>query len=600
MENAQPQARQGRRVRWGLLLVLALVCVLILGGILVVAGIASLVHGKTVSVKPNSTLVMSFNRPLQETPPDPFLTQLFHADVYSVYEVTSALDKAAIDPRINNVLIDLRGFSAGFGQIQDVREAVARFRKKSHKQVWTYFESTGNGGYYLASATDKIYAPPSAYLALTGLAVQVPFYRGVLDHFGIEPELYHIGDYKSYSDIFMRKKMREAQKVATNAILNSLYGQLVDGISRGRNISVEGVKKIINDKGLLMGNHLKDLKLVDGQWYEDQVADALKKANGNKEKWRHISLINYLKDNRVDPSSGATKTIALVVASGGIVSGEGSGTSMASGANIGSATVTQWLKKAARDSSVKAVVFRVNSPGGSGLASDVIWREVELLKKKKPVVVSMSNVAGSGGYYISMGANAIVAQPGTITGSIGVVSGKFVFKGLLDRFGYHQEALRRGKNSTMMSAYVPFNKDQEALIYKQMKGFYDMFVNKAAEGRGKTPKYIDNIGQGRIWSGEDALKNGLVDKLGGIDTAIALAKEKAGIKASEKVRIKLYPPPKSFIQTLFDTGLEDVTHARSVSQMPPELARAYKDYESLKPLLSDPAVLVTPVVVEVN
>lgn len=600
MENTQSPAQPGRRVRWGLLLVLALVCLLILGGILIAAGLAALMHGKTVSVKPDSTLVMSFNQPLQETPPDPFLTELFHSDVYSVYQVTSSLDKAAIDPRIKNVLIDLRGFSAGLGQIQDVREAVADFRKKSHKQVWTYFESTGNGGYYLASATDQIYAPPSAYLALTGLAAQVPFYRGVLDHFGIEPQLYHIGAYKSYSDTFMNKTMSEAQKVATNAILDSLYGQLIDGISRGRNIPVAAVEDIINKKSLLMGSQLEALKLVDGEWYEDQVTDALRKANGNKEKWRHVSLRSYLKDNRVNPSSGATKTIAIVVASGGIVSGEGSGTSMGSGKNIGSATVTKWLEKAARDSSVKAVVFRVNSPGGSGLASDVIWREVELLKKKKPVVVSMSDVAGSGGYYISMGADAIVAQPGTITGSIGVVSGKFVFKGLLDRFEYNQEALTRGKNSTMMSAYSKFTPEQEKLINDQMHGFYDMFVNKAAQGRHTTYDKIDKIGQGRIWSGEDALKNGLVDKLGGIDTAIALAKERAGIKASEKVKIKLYPAPRSFLETLFNTDVEEVARARTISKLPPQLARAYEDYENLKPLLSDPAVLVTPVLVEVN
>ena len=600
MENTQSPAQPGRRVRWGLLLVLALVCVLILGGILIVAGMASLMRGKTVSVKPDSTLVMSFKQPLRETPPDPFLTELFHANVYSVYQVTSALDKAAIDPRIKNVLIDLRGFSAGLGQIQDVREAVAGFRKKSHKQVWTYFEYAGNGGYYLASATDKIYAPPSAYLALTGLAAQVPFYRGVFDKFGIEPQLYHIGAYKSYSDIFMKKTMSDAQKEATNAILDSLYGQLVDGISRGRNIPVAAVKKIINEKSLLMGSQLEALKLVDSAWYEDQVDDALKKTNGNKERWRHVSLRNYLKDNRVNPSSGATKTIAIVVASGGIVSGEGSGTSMGSGKNIGSATVTNWLKKAARDSSVKAVVFRVNSPGGSGLASDVIWREVELLKKKKPVVVSMSDVAGSGGYYISMGADAIVAQPGTITGSIGVVSGKFVFHDLLGKFDYNQETIKRGDNADMMSAYQPFSEEQAKLINEQMQAFYKLFVTKAAEGRHTTFEKINAIGQGRIWSGEDAIKNGLVDKLGGIDTAIALAKEKAGIKASEKVKIKLYPAPKSFLETLFNTDVEDVMRTRTISKLPPQMAKAYENYESLKPLLSDPAVLITPVVVEVN
>ncbi len=585
--------QQPKRVRWGLILVLAVIVFVILGGILVVVGFAALMKGRQVSVEPDSTLVLNLDRPLQETPPDPLLTQLFHKKVYSVFEVTRAIDKAAADRRIKNLLLNIGSFHSGFGQIQDLRGAVKRF-EKSGKPVWAYFEATGNGGYYLASAADKVYAPPTAYLALSGLAVEMPFYRGIFDKLRIEPQLYHIGKYKSYSDMFMLKDMSKAQREATNAILDSLYGQLVSGIAEGRKLTSDEVKKDI-DNGFLRGSQLTKLRLVDGLLYSDQVEDALKRANGNRQRWRYITLGNYAKDRRFSFSPGAGNAIGLVVASGGIVGGEGEGSSVAMGKNLGAASAIKWLREVGRDNSIKAVVLRVNSPGGSGLASDLIWRQVEVLKKSKPVVVSMSNVAGSGGYYIAMGANAIVAEPGTITGSIGVISGKFVLKGLLDWAGYNQVTLKRGANADMMSAYHPFTPAQETIIKAQMAAFYKDFVSKAAQGRHMTFKQIDAIGRGRIWSGEDALKIGLVDKLGGIDTAIALAKEKAGISKTAKVRIKLYPRPKTIFESLFNTDLNDLSRARALSNLPPQFLQAYEDYERLAPLNSDPVALITPI-----
>ncbi|MEW6757533.1 MAG: signal peptide peptidase SppA [Acidobacteriota bacterium] len=588
-ENSTPAPR---RVRWGLIVALVVVVGLVLAVVLALAGFASLMKGPTVSVKPDSTLVIAFDRPLQELPPNPLFTELFNVKVYSVHEVVTALDRAAGDDRIKGLLLDVGAIPAGFGKIQEIRAAVLRF-KKSGKPVWAYFESAGNGGYYLASSADRVFAPPSANLMMTGLLAEVPFYRGVLDKLRVEPQLYHIGEYKSYSDTFMRKDMTEAQREATNAILDSLYGQMVRGIAEGRKVTPESVMAKV-DRGFLWGAQLKEEGLVDDLLYRDQLEEALRKANGNDEKWNRVEMDRYIKDHRVDPSAKARKTVALVLASGGIISGEGEGSDGGSGGNVGSATLVNWLRKVGEDKGISAVVLRVDSPGGSGLASDVIWRQVQVLRKSKPVVVSMSDVAASGGYYIAMGSDGIVAQPGTITGSIGVVSGKFVLKGLYDWIDYREEVLKRGANADMLSSGVRFSPEQEKIIEGQMRAFYQDFVSKVAEGRKMSYEDVDRVAQGRIWSGEDALKIGLVDRLGGIPEAMDLAKDKAGIPKDERVRVRVYPRPKTFFESFLEGGAEDMVRARQVHALPPELVRAYTEYEQLRPLASEPFVLVAP------
>ncbi len=593
MSNPELETQRPTRVRWGLLIVLALIVIVVLGGILLVAGFASLVKGQAVVVKPDATLVLVLDRPIQETPPNPVMTELFHQKVYSLYNLESAIDRAAKDDRIKSLLIDVHSFPAGLGKIEEIREALQRF-KKSKKPVWAYFESASTGGYLVAAEADKIYAPPTASLLLMGPAASVPFLRGVFDKFGIVPQLYHIGKYKSYSDTFMLKNMSDAQKEATNALLDSFYGQMVQAVAEGRRLSPDQVRDDMN-VGFLWGDQIQKMGLVDGLWYRDQVEDALKKINGNSDRWNSIDIADYAKDHRVNLAAGAKKSLALVIASGDIVSGEGDGTRVQTESNLGSDTVIRWLRKVGRRSDISGVVLRVDSPGGSGLASDMMWRQIQVLRKSKPVVVSMSDLAASGGYYISMGADAIVAQPGTITGSIGVVTGKFVIKGLLDHIDYNQETLKRGANSDMFSGYTPFDKEQEALINQQMQAFYHDFVSKAAEGRKMTYDQVDNIGRGRVWSGEDALKLGLVDKLGGLHTAIQVAKEKAGIPKDEPVQIVVYPQPKTFFEAFFQGKMDAMVHADAVSKLPPELYEAYQNYEALRPLASEPFVLYTPV-----
>ena len=593
MSNVEGNTPAPRRIRWGLLIVLAVAALLILGGVLMIAGLASLAKGKTVMIKPASTLVLALDRPLQEPQPDPFLTEFFHARVYSVVDLTSAIDRAAKDDRISSLLVEVTPASVGLGKLQEVREAVERF-KASKKPVWAYFEATHTGGYYVASAADKIYAPPTGNLMLGGPVAEIPFFRGVLDKLKVEPQLYHIGAYKSYSDTFMRKDMSDAQREATDAILDSIYGQLVDGIAKGRKLSPDKVREAV-DKCYLVGSQIRSLGLADDLLYKDQVEDGLKKINGNEDRWHRVAVSDYINDHRVDLAAGAKKSLALVLASGGIVSGDSEPAGPFGSDNMGSDTVIRWLRRAGENESVAAVVFRVDSPGGSGLASDMIWRQVEVLRKTKPVVVSMSDVAGSGGYYIAMGADGIVAQPATITGSIGVVSGKFVLKGLMDFIGYNQETLKRGANSDIFSGYDRFTPEQEKLVQDQMEVFYKDFVTKVAQGRKTTYEAVDRIAQGRIWSGEDALKLGLVDRLGGIHEAVAMAKEKAKLPADEPVRIVIYPKPKSFFESLFQGAGNEMARARFLAAMPPELRQAYREYETLKPMAAQPFAAYEPV-----
>jgi protease-4 len=597
MTQPESAAHAPRRIRWGLLIVLLIVALFILGGVLLLAGLASLFKGQAVSVKPDSTLVLALDEPLQERQPDPLMTELFRVHICSVYDVTSALERAGKDDRIKSLLIDVGAFSpGGLGKGQEIRQAVDRFRQ-SKKPVYAYFEFASTGGYYQASAADKIYAPPTANLLLYGPMATAPFLRGVLDKLRIEPQLYHIGKYKSYSETFTEKTMTEGQKEATDAVLDSIYNQMTGDLAKARKLSEEDVRAAM-DVCFLWGEDLKKRGLVDDLWYRDQLDEELKKANGNKEKLRSVNIADYVRDRRIDLAKGAKKTVALVLASGGIVSGgEGSRAQFGQDENISSGSMVRLLRKLGEKEDISAVVLRVDSPGGSGLASDVIWRQMQVLRKTKPVVISMSDVAASGGYYIAMGSDGIVAQRGTITGSIGVVTGKFVIKGLLDYADYNEVTLKRGVNSDIFSAYTRFTPEQEQVIQKNMSDFYDVFVNKAAEGRKKSYQQIHEVAQGRIWSGEDALKLGLVDKLGGIPEAVELAKEKAKIPKDQAVRIQVYPKPKSFLDAFTQGKTDDLARVFGARDVPPELKALYREYQRIRPLASEPFVAYEPVTI---
>ncbi len=592
MDNEYVREKKPRRL--GLIIFIVAVVVFLLGGILLIAGIASLTKGQTPKVKPDSTLVLNLERPIQEMPADPFAMQFFGTKVYQFSELHDAIKRAKEDDRIKSMLIVTGINGIGIANAQELRTDIEEF-KKSKKPVYAYFDATGNSGYYMASCADKIYAPPSTIMVMSGLYAEIPFFKDTLEKIKVQPQMYHIGDYKSYSDTFMRNSMSDAQKEAMDAILDSLYNNFVNDICKGGRFTPEQLKAII-DTGLQHGQYMKDKKLVDDLIYPDQVDEMLKKINGNKDKISKIDVCDYIKDRRASLDKPGSKGVAVVIASGGIVDDGGSRDSN----TITPGKLNKLLDQVEKDKNISAVVLRVDSPGGSGLASDIIWNKINQVRKSKPVVVSMASVAGSGGYYIAMGSDGIVAQPTTITGSIGVVTGKFVTKGIYDWAGVGMGMMKRGKNADLWSAYQSFTREQEQIIVGHMEQFYKDFVTKVAEGRHMSYDEVHKIAQGRIWSGEDALKIGLVDKLGGLDEAIALAKEKAKIPAGEKVTIKYYPRQKTVFETIMEMSGEEIamTTLRSVS---PELfAKMEKEARFIEMLSREPYALYMPVNVVVQ
>lgn len=581
--------RKPRKI--GLIVFVIILALLIIGMILVVFGITAITKGEQIKVKPNSTLVLNLNKPIQELPVDPFASQLFGSKVLQFSEVHDALKRAKNDERIKSVLIVPSPIPLPLAKASELKKDIEELKKS--KTVIAYFNVTSNSGYYLASSAHRIYAPPSGMLFLSGLYAEMPFLKDMFDKIKVEPQLYHIGPYKSYSDMFTRKEMSDAQREAMDAILDSLYKNLVSGICQSGRFKEDELKSII-DKGLQTGDFLKQSKLVDDFKYPDDVEEELKIINGNKGKLNKIDISAYIKDKRASFLNEGQNSIAVVIASGEIVDdGE-------RGDYITPKKLCKMLDEAKDDKDVKAIVLRVDSPGGSGLASDIIWDKINRVKKVKPVIVSMSSVAGSGGYYISMGADGIVAEPTTITGSIGVVTGKFVFKGLSDWAGINFGIMKRGENADLFSPIQRFTPEQEKIIVGHMESFYKDFVSKAAIGRKKSYEEIDKIAQGRIWSGEDALKIGLVDRLGGLDEAIEFAKEKANIKKEEKVNIKYFPKQKTFFEFFKEMSSPDI----STLILKIILKDAYSEIEKerifIKLVLKEPILYYTPFEVSCN
>ena len=419
-------------------------------------------------------------------------------------------------------------------------------------------ESGFNKDYYIATACNKTFVPPSGDLFTTGLAADVMFFRGSLDKLGIYPDIYQIGKYKSAGDTFTQKKMTDAHREYINSLLDDLYGRYVDGIAKARNKTPEAVKALLDNAPYNAGQ-AKDTGLIDGAAYHDEVEKELKKQLGYKDNDElHIAKAGeYKQISQESLGLNRGEKIAIVYAAGDIVSGKsefgGNGEE-----TIGSDSLVRTLEEVRNDPSIKAIVLRVDSPGGSGLASDIIWRAIESAKEKKPVVVSMSDVAASGGYYIACNANKIVAEPSTITGSIGVVGGKPVVKGLYDWLGITNEYVMRGKNAGIFRESEKFSDTERQKFEELIKStYYNEFLPKVAKGRGKTTEDIDKVGQGRVWTGQQGKERGLVDEYGGLDKAIEIAKQLAKIPTEKGVQRVNLPKPPGFFEQLMSGGDDD-------------------------------------------
>ena len=501
--------------------------------------------GREPQVTSNSTLVLRIGGSLNEMDPGGVLGPFFEGGP-TVRGVVAMIRKAKTDKRITSIILKPTGSAALWGKVQEVRDALTDFRR-SGKPVIAYLEYGGEQEFYLATACDKVFLMPAASLDLTGMASYELFLRGTLDKIGAYPDALHIGQYKTASNTLTEHTYTTAHREMAESLNNDMFDQLVRGIADGRKKSEADVRTLIDHGPFLPEDALK-AGLIDDLAYEDELDDKVKLSSG---KLHYVDMNDY---KQVSPGSlGLNRgpKIAVIYATGIIASGK-STYDTTGGQVAGSDTLVEYLRKARGDAAVKAIVLRVDSPGGSALASDVIWREVMLTKNQKPLIASMSDVAASGGYYISMPAHAIVAEPATLTGSIGVVLTKFVIDGTLKKLGMNMEGVSQGKYANIYSPVRPFSPEERARMVENMQATYDTFVEKAAQGRNTTPERIDAIGQGRVWTGRQAKEIGLVDELGGLDRAVALAKQRAKISQDTEVELVIYPPKKSFYDLLSD------------------------------------------------
>ena len=560
-------------------IVLGLILIFFVG----MAILVSAIRGEQPSIKDNSVLALRVSGPLPDYVPDNTLNRLFGNPPQSLSSLLVQFRKAKADKRIKAIILDVDASETGWAKAEEIRGAIADFRA-SGKPVYAYMETGFNKDYYVAAACDKIYIPPSGELFVTGLAADVMFFRGTLDKLGIYPDVYQIGKYKSAGDMFTQKQMTDAHREYINSLLDDLFGRLVDGVAKGRGKSAEDVKKII-DNAPYTAKQAQEQGLIDGALYREDVEKMIKKNLGynDNDELRVVRASDYRKITQESLGLNKGDKIAVVYASGDIMSGSSQFGSSGE-ETIGSDSLVRVLNEVRDDKSIKAVVLRIDSPGGSGLASDIIWRGIESLKAKKPVVVSMSDVAASGGYYIACNANKIVAQPSTITGSIGVVGGKPVVKGFYDWIGVTNEYVLRGTNSGMFRETEKFSDSERAKFEEFLKSTYDDFTSKVAKGRGKEQAYIDSIGQGRVWTGRQGKDNGLVDEYGGLDKAIEIAKQLANIPANRGVQRIIRPLPPSFWEQLLSDSDEDETEAAPemkqqqamLSAMPEDVRHAFR------------------------
>jgi protease-4 len=526
------------------------------------------VASRPPAIASDSILVYRLEGALPEKPgveiPIPFFQEMSPPTVRDHWEL---LRKAAADSRVRGIVFMPEGVSAGWAKLDEIRSGLAAFRK-SGKPVYAYLRAPGAREYYLAAAADRIYMAPEDFLDLKGLRAELTYFKGTLDKIGVRIEIERAGKYKDAGDMFTRTSASPETREVMNSILDGLYGQLVEGLGTARKKSPAEMRAII-DQGPFTAKEAQAAGLVDALRYQDQafgeLRDRLKLHDLHK-----LALYDYRK---VPPETVGLETggrVALVVAEGDIIRGDAD-SPFGGDHFVTSEGMTKLLERVGSDHSIRGVIVRIDSPGGDGFASDDIWREMMLLSKKKPLVISMSDLAASGGYYIAMTGSPILADPGTFTGSIGVFYGKIDLRGLYDKLGVQKDILSRGRFADIDSDYTPLSDAERRKLQDSIDSFYQTFVEKVAEGRKRSYSQIEPIAQGRVWLGSQALANGLVDQLGGLDKAIEVLKQRAHLPASEKVRLVAYPPRR----TIFERLLSRDTSAAAPEAQFIQLLRSY-------------------------
>ena len=476
----------------------------------------------------------------------------------TVTNIWMALRKAASDWHIRAVVVEPENLTIGWARAEEIRGDIEKFRR-SGKPVVAYLRNPGAREYYLALAADRIYIGPSETLMLKGMHAELMYFHNALEKLGVSVDVEHAGKYKDFGDMFTRADMSPETREVINSVVDGLYGNLVDRIATARHKSSDDVRGII-DRGPFTARQALAAGLVDQLSFADEMWSDLK--NRLNVQPKRVPIADYVKVPPEAAGLPGKRKIAMVVAEGDIVRGspgdDGSGE-----AALTSYGFDKVLRDVGGDSQIKGVVVRIDSPGGEVTASDEMWREMNLLSKKKPMVISMSDVAASGGYYMAMTGDPIVAYPETETGSIGVVFGKPNLHGLYDKLGITEDSVDRGKHADIDSEYTPLSPEERQLLKNGIDESYQDFLEKVATARHRKVDDIQPVAQGRVWLGSQAKNNGLLDQLGGIDTAIDLVKQKAGIPASENVSILLYPAKESYLDLLLrQRSADSVLQAR--------------------------------------
>lgn len=542
------------------------VVVAVLGLVIIGFAIGRLFSSKQPVISPNAVLVLALSGEVPESAPFDFSFSLGQNQATpTVRDVWTSLHAAASDNKIKALLIQPRNLSVGWARLQELRRELINF-KKSGKPVYALLQGAGSREYYLSTAADRIFLSPDDFLDVKGFRVEEMYFKNTLDKLGVGVQVDHVGRYKDAGDIFSRTGMTPETREVLNQILDQLYGDFCSTVGAGRRKSAEDVKALI-DAGPFTSQQAKAAGLVDELGYEDEIFSELKKKTGINDL-NKVALKSYF-----HAAPGKGDRIAILVGDGDIIRG-GADDSVTNQSVISSVAFSKVIRQVREDSSIKGVILRVNSPGGDAVASDEILHELKLLSAAKPLVISMSDVAASGGYFISMTGDQVLSYPNTITGSIGVLYVRPYFHNLYDKLGIQQETITRGKLADFDSVYNPLSDAAKQKLHDSIETTYHSFVAKVAASRRKTYGQIDQLAQGRVWMGAQARENALVDELGGLDEAIASIRKKAKLSAGGDTNLVMFPPRRSLLEILTSSSPESVTEAaawRKVRSIAPGL-----------------------------
>ncbi len=540
-----------------------------LAGVIVVFAAIRL-GDRAPAVANDSVLVLRLEGEVPEKPavevPLPFFE---NRNDITLVELWSVMNRAADDSRIKAIVLQPHGLAVGWAKADEIRQGLLKF-KKSGKPIYCYLHTPGTKEYYLATAADKVFLAPDDRIDVKGLRVESTYWKNTLDKIGVKIEIEHAGKYKDFGDTYSRTSMTPETREVLNGFLDQFYGDLVRVIAEGRKKKPEEVKALI-DEGPFLARRAKQAGLVDITGYEDEMYDALK-GQLKLAEVKRTGLRDYARSRPLTKTPPKNR-IAFLVADGGI-SGDAN---LDPEDEITAPGMVKIMKQIEKDDSINGVIFRVNSPGGDALASDLILHQVKILAKKKPMIISMADYAASGGYMISMTGDTVLSYPNTITGSIGVVFGKANLRGLYDKIGVQKEILTRGRFAAIDSEYQPMGDAERAKLREGILETYDSFLQSVAEGRKRKKEEIAPVAEGRAWTGSQAKQQALVDELGGMDRAVELIKAKAKIDAKEKIALVPYPERKSIFEYWSSKSGSDSTNAADSAVIDRFLKAAFPD-----------------------